>query len=184
MRSISSAISRTVTPCRIHGTTLIAIDPGTKLCGWARFDEGAFSSCGLVRTKARVFMEQLKTLTMGLVMDPIFIDSAQTVVIERPEVYRSRFLKGDPNDLISVAIVVGAIARTASPFATIHMPLPKEWKGQVPKEVTERRLHKQLTKPEFVLMSGCLEGVPPSLRHNVTDAVSLGFWAMKGMKCS
>ena len=156
---------------------LIAIDPGVKLCGWALFSEGHLSRCGLVRTKAREIDGQAAHLTLQLAQLFPYHHPDCTLIIERPEVYRQRHLKGDPNDLISIAIVVGAIMHTFI-SSRVRAPLPKEWKGQVPKEVSERRMMRKLSPEELDLMVLCLKGVPRSLRHNVTDAVALGQWGL------
>jgi Holliday junction resolvasome RuvABC endonuclease subunit len=153
----------------------IAIDPGTKHCGWALFVDGRFDLCGLVRSSKQELPDRVRQMAREMPM--VFADH---VVIERPEVYRSRFLKGDPNDLISVAIVVGALVQAAKGTAEVDLPKPKEWKGQAPKEVTDRRIRKALSVAEFSKMQGLLRGVPLSLQHNVIDAVALGLWATQG----
>lgn len=155
---------------------LIAIDPGTTACGWAEFTHGFLARCGLVRTQARELPLRASGLSLQLArLIPFEPDT--TLAIERPEVYRQRFLKGDPNDLIAVAIVVGSILSTFPP-AKVLLPLPKEWKSNVPKDVTERRLRKNLSSEELGRLIEHLEPVPPSLRHNVFDAVALGRWAL------
>lgn len=101
-----------------------------------------------------------------------------TVVIERPQVYVAAKLKGDPNDLISIAGVVGAIGtlywQDGSKIVTY---LPREWKGTVPKAVTELRVDKRLSDDE----KKRVEWPAKSLSHNVYDAIALGlFYAGRG----
>ncbi len=90
-------------------------------------------------------------------------------VCEIPKVY-SGVRKEDPNDLIDLAGVVGAIVSTPT-FATVEWsPLPSEWKGQLPKSVTQTRVEAKLTLAEKAV----IEWPAKTLRHNVYDAIHLG----------
>jgi hypothetical protein len=53
---------------------------------------------------------------------------------------------------------------------------PREWKGQVPKDVHHARLVKTLTPEELAMVEA---SAPPSLRHNVLDAVGIGRYFFK-----
>jgi len=59
--------------------------------------------------------------------------------------------------------------------ATTHFGVkPREWKGQVPKDVHHARLVKTLTPDEMAMVE---RAAPPSLRHNVLDAIGIGkYW--------
>lgn len=100
----------------------------------------------------------------------------QTLVIEIPQVYRQGVSKGDPNDLIQLVGVAGAIIGTG--FQKVVTKLPKEWKGQVPKPtdtkkpyIIAERAKKRLSHKEYdrVLL-------PTNVRHqwDVWDAIGLG----------
>ena len=54
------------------------------------------------------------------------------------QVYRQLQQKGDPNDLIALAILGGALLN----LAALHreMPTPRVWKGAVPKKIHHQRL--------------------------------------------
>jgi hypothetical protein len=69
--------------------------------------------------------------------------------------------------------VVGVFAQAFR--ATTHLGVkPREWKGQVPKDVHHARLVKTLTPDELAMVEA---SAPPSLRHNVLDAVGIGrYW--------
>jgi hypothetical protein len=92
------------------------------------------------------------------------------VVIERPQVYTQRKQKGDPNDLITVALNAGAFAGLFYGQALIHDYRPHRWKGQIPKGVAIERFQRRLSIEERARV----EEVPKTLMHNVWDAVGLG----------
>jgi hypothetical protein len=134
---------------------LLAIDPG-KDTGWATFIGGALVSCGLGFPNHN-------------------IDRA---VIEKPQVYRRALSKGDPNDLITLAVQVGRYAeRLEHGGARVDLVTPAEWKGQVPKDVHHQRIRKELTGRESDAVD--LAGAPSRKLHNVLDAVGLGLWLLK-----
>ena len=153
------------------------VDPGVTCCGWAVYQGRKLIWCGLSRTKekdlaqrARAHVDALSRLSPDLSFD------FDRVVIEKPQVYQQRFWEGDPGDLIDLAVVVGAVACAARKCA-VSLVLPKEWKGQVPTEVLERRLpqhEKEMLQDPLVL--GTPSTAPPSLRHNIVDAISMGIW--------
>jgi len=76
----------------------------------------------------------------------------------------------DPNDLVDLAGIVGAILATVDAVSTVW--LPEEWKGQVPKEIHNARAIARLSPEELV-------NVPKRPRakdfdHNVVDAIGIG----------
>lgn len=152
---------------------LQTIDPGVVCCGWAWWEDSLLLACGLSRTKSRTIEKR--------VQDHYFqwgdLDSLDLIVIEKPEVYQQRFWKGDPRDLIDLAMVVGGIIKTAK--CQVKTVYPKDWKGQVPKPVTDRRVLQKLSKEEKKILKhpiafGEPNTVPPSLRHNMIDAIGIG----------
>lgn len=92
------------------------------------------------------------------------------VAIELPQVYREAKLKGDPNDLIDLAAVVGAICCNSLPGRK-NVYLPREWKGQTPKAIFIERAKKRLSLEELQAVR-----LPKAkiLAHNVWDSVALG----------
>lgn len=98
------------------------------------------------------------------------------VTIELPEIYqRQGQWKGNPNDLILLARVVGATELYFRYLAdAIVTVLPKEWKGNIPKDVCARRIRKKLSPNEIRRIE-----LPSNagLDHNVWDAVGIGLWA-------
>lgn len=137
----------------------LAIDPGIDT-GWA------------------LFMPSKALVRCGLGAPPT--TPVLSVVIEKPQVYRARESKGDPNNLITLAIQVGRyVERFEVLGAKVTLHLPNEWKGQLPKGVMSGRTLKGLSLAEQAVVNHCLQPIAPSKRHNVMDAVALGVWAFK-----
>lgn len=136
-------------------TEILAIDPGVST-GWARIVDGQLVACGLG--------------------DPPVTRSCPKVIIERPQVYRGRASKGDPNDLITLAIQVG---RYTERFGGAEHVLPHTWKGSVDADVLCRRVLASLTPEEQAVFDRCTASVAKSKLHNVIDAVGIGKWSVK-----
>ena len=138
---------------------VLAIDPAGDAArsGWAYYRDRALAICGI-----------------GW---PPY--SADVVVVERPQIYPMAQQKGDPNDLISVALFAGrlvqSIARQDTMVIQIH---PRMWKGQVPKPVHNRRVIKQLSASERVVYAHGTKGIAPKKVHNVIDAIGIGLWRL------
>jgi len=159
---------------------LLAIDPGVKTVGWCVFNEGRYIGSGLARPynnlttlsameeSIKIIHEKWEEFLSGTIRPEV-------LVIERPQVYQQQFLKGDPNDLIPLAIIGGAIWNNMKPKEVVF-PQPKQWKGQVPKDVMTERTIKQLTKQEQELLKDDVTRIPSSLRHNVYDAIGIALW--------
>lgn len=148
--------------------SLLAVDPGRDT-GWARLDvSGVLIDCGLG--------------------DPPRSDGCK-VVIERPQVYRGRSSKGDPNDLITLAIQVGRYTeRFATQGSNVEHILPHAWKGTVDADVLCRRVVAALAPAERDLLLRVLaplarkqmtdEHLTAGRRHNVIDAVGIAKWSV------
>jgi hypothetical protein len=137
-------------------STLIAIDPGVHRCGWALFVAGKLVDCAYIPTKD--------------------IEVSGRTIIELPQIYRSSKSKGDPNDLIDIALVVGALLERSGGHA--ELVLPRKWKGTVPKKVMLKRIVSKLSEAEKRVLSNAY-GATKSTLHNVTDSVGIGLWALK-----
>lgn len=140
---------------------LLAIDPGVRALGWAYFEDGRLVQAGLLRAKhIQEMVDQLWLLDLHPV----------SLVIERPQVYGGA--KFDPNDLVGLAVVAGAAAGRFHMAKNIDFPLPRMWKGQVPKDIHHERVLRALSIAE----RGQVPNTTKSLQHNVLDAVGLGLW--------
>jgi hypothetical protein len=98
------------------------------------------------------------------------------VVIEVPQVYQQRLQKGDPNDLIDVAVIAGIAAGAAAPFAEPQLVRPHKWKHNRPKAFDNAYTLSLLSAEEKLVVDSC--GAPKSKLHNVIDAVGIGLWRL------
>ncbi len=143
----------------------LCIDPGSKLVAWALWGERFLKDCGLVR---------------GATFDALLMQCHKMpqdfghLVIEKPVVYPRS--KGDPNDLISISLVAGAVAGWFGRGATAEFVTPRTWKGNVPKDIHNLRVQRKLTMEERELLHRIK---PASLRHNVIDAIGIGMWKIE-----
>lgn len=137
--------------------SLLAIDPGKTYFGWAYFPDNQLTHCG---RETDWWEREMKMRAM-------------LVVIERPQIYNQRQWKGDPNDLIDVALTVGGLMRELGKHVTeIKLVLPHEWKGTVPKKIMQDRILDRLDAVERALV------VPVKGVSDVIDAVGLGLWQL------
>jgi hypothetical protein len=159
--------------------TTLAIDPGLSLTGgtgYALFAGGALpvlTACGLVVPKAKRIEDRVEEIGIELARR-IGTVAADEVVIEKMKVYGLAKQKGDQGDLIDLAHLGGALLCFGTRATLVE---PSTWKGQVPKDVSERLVNDNLTMNERALLKRC--GVPKSKRHNVYDAVGIGLWKLR-----
>jgi hypothetical protein len=130
----------------------ISIDPGVHTSGIAYWSDGVL-----------VWVDYKK---------PSF-DQCVPLVIEKPQVYQGRAQKGDPNDLITLAVEVG---RISSLYPSVDFVLPRQWKGTIKKEMMLKRILKTMTDDELLLLKNLK--LPKSKEHNVVDAVGIGLWRL------
>lgn len=164
---------------------VVAIDPGVKGSGVAVF-HGTFLWVASYRTSGDIFDAAFNPehLTYPKMQTPV------RIVLEKPQVYRTGRLKGDPNDLIDVAVAGGEmLGRALERFRrcgidpasiVVEKIVPAVWKGQLPKEVAQERIERALASHEVTCI---VEPHPASLMHNVWDAIGIGLWAVKRFKC-
>lgn len=90
------------------------------------------------------------------------------VVVEKPQIYVKS--KGDPNDLINVALAAGYWTGLGSKVFTL---LPNQWKGTVPKAICQARIEKKLTSKELAIVTKLTKKLGKTKAHNVWDAVGI-----------
>ena len=142
---------------------LLAVDPGTNVTGWASFVDTRLVPCGCWRADGLLAM--LAEVRLACENTTY---SYERTVIERPQVYAQRKWRGDPNDLIGVALVAGAVAAL---FPPVDFVLPHTWKGSATDVVVEKRVRAALAPDELLI-------VGRKARHDVWDAVGLGLWSL------
>lgn len=146
---------------------LLSVDPGVNGCGCALWsDYGRLVKASYVRVKRNaVAIEQYRALAQNV--REVF-DGADSLILEVPRVYQGNKQKGDPNDLVSLGVVVGLIVGVfGKPAKTVF---PYEWKRQLPDAVCAARIMNRLDDAERAVIE--LPG--KTLAHNVLDAVGIG----------
>jgi hypothetical protein len=146
---------------------LIAIDPVKNKVAWAGFDtddkELLYVAAGTVETMC----EHARR----------FYGGGIEVLIECPQVYQQRYLKGDPNDLIQVAITVG---RLREAFGAGEFVLPHIWKGNASKPIMHGRILRALSREENAAF---VRGqIAAAHRGDVLDAIGIGLWRLGRLK--
>lgn len=148
---------------------LLAIDPSINSLGWARFENEVLVGAGVVTAKATIAPVYLRAAAIAERLR-LVVDTADQVWCEWPQIYQrgGGRTKGDPNDLLGLAAVCGAIA--ASEISThFRAVTPAQWKGQLGKEQSHQRIRARLHAQELTLW-------PESL--DARDAVGIGLYAL------
>ena len=155
-----------------------SIDPGLNLCGVAVWNDETLVHAKLVKTQARKGGASLsdRIFWMAKAVERYLlrphaepVPPVMTLIIELPQTYGGRAAKGDTNDLIHLAAVVGALVHLAP---RVQLVRPREWKGNVPGDIFVERTKKKLTLEQV----SKIDLPAKSLEHNVYDAVALGLW--------
>lgn len=148
---------------------LISIDPGTKEIGWATWHSGRLAGCGLLKFNdlsilRRMVADQFSSLR----------PEHREVIVEEPKVYLRG--KADPEDILQLAKVAGAVGSVSSYTTFVK---PGTWKGQVPKTIHHNRIQKLLCYDEMERVDYCMSAVPAAKKHNVWDAIGLGLYHLQ-----
>ena len=149
----------------------LSIDPGLRGCGVSLFNKKQLIKAVYVKSTEQVKRGPEAWLAMAqAILDSLPGVKVTHLVVEVPQVYNQAYWKGDPADLIELAGVDGAI--TVAVGATNNYGfLPREWKGQVPKDIHNKRVEAKLSVEELATIESTA-----TVRHNVVDAVGLGLW--------
>ena len=171
---------------------LIAIDPGVHNMAIAVFGDNGVLLEAWNETDARAAFEGLlnemlecwgspPARLIGRLQSHVRLERNH-IVGERQVVYPgAKGLKTNPNDLLDLAMCAGAFygALCVDMEASLQLVEPAEWKAQVPKNITRRRIEGFLTDAEKAVIKKGGE------MHNVYDAIGIGLFALgrakKGM---
>lgn len=151
-------------------TSLLAIDPALRALGWAFFKNGTLVLCGVARSKEKYPAFDMAMQSFGV------IGTIDVVILEVPQAY-----PGNPvpaQDLIDIA-VVGAYVAGINETKKFIQVAPRKWKGNLPKDETERRSREVMTKDELETVAFELKDTPKGLHNNAWDAIALGLWQLR-----
>lgn len=153
---------------------LVAIDPGTR-------EQNAHKSAE--KTGVAVFLGGALSFATACTVEEALLSIKDAMIgadddciIEVPQVYPTQYQKGDQNDLIALAVTVGRyVERATSCGFRIKLVKPREWKGQLSKDMCWARVKETLTLTELAV----IPELPKSHAHNMHDAIGLGTWFQK-----
>lgn len=166
-------------------STLLALDPGILHPACALFADRELVAASRVKLPGK-----LKKLPMGervrhignLIYDWVteYVQTVDRIAYEVPQIYRREKSKGDPNDLIPLALVAGFLSGRF-PESAVSGLKPREWCGQLPK-VTKGD---PWTSPRGELVARRLQ---PAERasivssHDALDAVGIGLHDLERLR--
>lgn len=122
------------------------VDPGfakSNATGWAMFKDKRLYSAGIATAKAKGFAARCDEIARQL---PTTASSWDLLGVELPMIYAFANQKGDPDDIVKLAFLAGALTRV--PHKELWLPRPQEWKGSVPKSLMGPRILKRLEPDE------------------------------------
>lgn len=171
-------------------TYLLSIDPGLRKCGAALWHGPELIVAELVLGEregddvANTVEGMRDAIVHWFDFECSYLKCTH-IICEYPRTYGGRASRGDANDLVGVALVVGAIlGRLACPSRLV---LPEDWKGNAPKPdtkaeyerdgyVPEERARAALSPEELARVR-----LPRDWRKklDVWDAVGIGLWVLK-----
>jgi hypothetical protein len=138
--------------------------------GWAFFPGPRVTHAGVVWTPPDMPLRhraQLIRNTIAAALASAKPDRPNRYVIELPRIYPMQRQKGDPNDIVDLAYVAGALDDLGFPGELIT---PRDWKGTMKADAMTRWIVGRLEPEEKAIV----EKIPKGRRHNAVDAIGLG----------
>jgi hypothetical protein len=163
---------------------LLAIDPGKWKAGAALFsDEGTLLSAKLLSSRSKNPAQAAKEI--GDEAAWFCMGQVDTVCCEMPNIRKRSRQKGDPNDLLYLTLINGAVFTAVEAESRDLVPV-NDWKGSIDKEVMAGRITGRWPEgfEPLVAMPAKLSVTELRLlgdepNHNVLDAVGIGLWKLK-----
>lgn len=152
----------------------LAVDPGTRACGVALFQNDALVAAGLVKNPVAKGDDAFALAAMATAVAAWAsmqgVGWSETVV-ERMQSYSAQHQKGDQNDLISLSLLAGMMRPT-------WLVLPSQWKGQVPKPKTKKETYIVEARVRARLLPSELAVIPENTgpAWDVIDAIGIGLY--------
>lgn len=165
---------------------LVSIDPGLRHCGVAVFDvptreRATLQAAGMPKNPERQSGEMSLASWASMAfavrewLRPHLSDEPFQLVIELPRVYAAAHQKGDQNDLIQLAGIVGTLGGALPGVASRRSVYPRDWKGSVDADTFIERIKQRLDAAEHLRVE---LPATSALHHNVWDAIGIGLHAL------
>lgn len=146
----------------------LSVDPGVNGCGIAVWnDDNLLVWAGYVKNSGTGVRKMVDSVGAKL-WEKFGTDRCHKLAIEMPQVYMASRSRGDPNDLVELALVVGGFEMWFD--GIVFKYKPHSWKGTVPKLIMAERILKRLSYEE----QNEIEIAPKSIWHNTIDGVGIG----------
>lgn len=165
----------------------LGIDPGMHFTGLAVCSPGKVEAVRIVRVARTVtgvdaVVEMIVKLSDAINEILSASPSVDYYCVEGQQKYVGA--GAAPEDLLRLALVAGAAVSLSMELGKDgikgSVPLPREWKGNVPKKIHNERVLSRLglTPDTFGSLPGA-EEIKASEREHVIDAVGLAQWAIR-----
>lgn len=174
--------------------TLLSIDPGRLVLGYALWKESNLTGVGLSVCKAlspaipgSLQVSQLAAEHASQVGEAIILSTnfshvqncAVEFMVHYPDHGRKdtkQAQEAKAKDLLDLQAIAGWVAGQSS-FNARHYT-PAMWKGQMPEDVTTIKVVKALNDFEVDVLSRAKLQYPKHLHHNLIDAIGIGLHAL------
>lgn len=158
------------------GFRLLCIDPGVRGCGVAEFVGGELKRAGYALGKPTgrdysVYSYLADSVVHWWGMQTVAVDR---VIIEYPVVYPKSDQQKNPNDVLDVAAAGSAVASRFR-HSDVESVFPRDWKGQVPKDVMLDRIKRALHLEGW---SERIQKTNKSDTEDILDACGIGLWRL------
>lgn len=175
-KKFSGKLAQTFLKRRSTTTRLLCIDPGTRKMGVAIFElDGKGRTGRLLKCFVETVVKKHKwqdriDMMAGKAIEICNREKPDRVLIEEPRLFLSTRKGQAASNSGAVLKLVGLVYCMAGALGVVKdrevvMVPVQQWKGNVPKEITQRRVVKYW---------GCRSG-----DDNITDAVGIGDWYIR-----
>lgn len=149
----------------------IAIDPGLKGLGVAVFYRAELVKCSFVEPDKKVKRNLAAWRKLAHNLKEEYGTNYDWIVVESQQIYSRG--KARPSDIMELRGISSMILGMYAHVPEQALPLPREWKGQLPPEVLARRVDARLCSSEHKRITETRKGRLLDIKH----AIGLGLCA-------
>lgn len=154
---------------------LIAVDPGVGGTGWADWmgRQEAPDRVGVIRpAKGNApWLDRMRSVAEQFWIFASTVDTQRTYVFECPalQIGGRGHAAAARGDLVKLAMLTGALVCMVHTCKVV-LATPSEWKGDLPKEITKRRVRAKIGQAHIYRLG------LTKLADHAWDAVGIGLW--------